>query len=98
MRILFVFLITILVACENKTKSITNRQASIQQEMEQVKNQYFKQIDSLDNIKKSDTSSAKQLEIANAFVSADAKKSMLLIQLQKEYDSLAVLLKNNKDE
>lgn len=98
MRVLFVLLITLLFACENKTKSITNRQASILQEMEQVKNQYFKKIDSLDNIKKSDTSSAKQLEIANAFVSADAKKSMLLIQLQKEYDSLAVVLKNNKGE
>lgn len=92
MRLLFLLLITVMFACENKTRDITNRQAAIQQEMEQVKTAYFKQIDSLDNLKKTDTTAVKQLEIANALVSADAKKSMTLIQLQKEYDSLTIVL------
>lgn len=92
MRLLFVFLISLLFACENNTRKIADRQAAIQQEMEQVKTAYFKQTDSLDHVKKADTSSAKQLEIANTLVAADAKKSMTLIQLQKEYDSLTAVL------
>lgn len=95
MRLLFLLLITVMFACENKSRDITNRQVAIQQEMEQVKTAYFKQTDSLDNIKKNDTSAAKQLEIANALVAADAKKSMTLTQLQREYDSLTVALQKH---
>ena len=92
MRFLLLLLITLLFACENKTNNITNRLAAIQEEMEQVKQQYFKQTDSLDNIKKVDTSAAKQLEIAKALVAADLKKSLTLMQLQKESDSLMIVL------
>lgn len=92
MRFLLLLLITFLFACESKTNNITNRQAAIQEEMKLVKQQYFKQTDSLDNIKKVDTSAAKQLEIAKALVVADLKKSLTLIQLQKESDSLMVVL------
>ncbi|MFW2476724.1 MAG: hypothetical protein ACN4EP_07400 [Sediminibacterium sp.] len=92
MRFLFVLLINLLFACENKTNNITKRQAAIQEEMKLVKQQYFKQTDSLDKIKKVDTSSAKQLQIANALVAAGNKKNVTLIQLQKEYDSLTAVL------
>ena len=61
--------------------------------MEQVKAFYYKKSDSLESVKEADTNSAKHLEIADELVSADEKKSVTLIKLQKEYDSLEVELK-----
>ena len=61
--------------------------------MEQVKALHFKKTDSLERVKEADTSSAKRHEIAVELVSSDNKKSVKLIGLQKEYDSLEVELK-----
>ena len=85
--------IMLLFACENKKKVIVDRQQAIKKEMEQVKLFYYRQSDSLDRVKEADTNSAKQHEIAEELVSADRKKSVTLIKLQKEYDSLEVELK-----
>lgn len=91
----YILLVTILFlsSCESKKDKIVNRQQAIQKEMEQVKTLYFKQVDSLDNVKQADTSAAKQTQIAEAFVSVEKKKNSMLIPLQKEYDSLDVELK-----
>ncbi|MEJ8840895.1 hypothetical protein WG954_00775 [Lacibacter sp. H375] len=86
----------LLFACEKKKKTIVNRQKAIKKEMEQVKAFYYRQSDSLDRVKEADTSSAKQHEIAEEFVSADRKKSVTLIKLQKEYDSLEVELNETR--
>lgn len=85
--------IILLSSCENKKETIVNRQQVIMKEMEQVKEFYYKKSDSLESVKEADTNSAKHLEIAQELVSADGKKSVTLINLQKEYDSLEVELK-----
>ena len=88
MRLIFLLTIILLSSCENKKGIIVNRQQAIKKEMEQVKASYYKMSDSLESKKKADTNSAKRLEIAEELVSADRKKNVLLIPLQKEYDSL----------
>ena len=70
-----------------------NKQKELKKEMEQVKLFYYKKLDSLDRVKSVDTSSAKQLEIANELVAADRKKMIALFKLQKQYDDLEVELK-----
>ena len=85
--------IILLSSCENKKETIVNRQQAIKKEMEQVKVFYYNKSDSLERVKEVDTSSAKQLAIAEALVSADGKKIVTLMKLQKEYDSLEVELK-----
>lgn len=91
----FILLLTIisLSSCENKKEKIVNRQQAIKKEMEQVKAFYYKKSDSLESVKEADTNPAKHFEIAEELVSADEKKSVTLIKLQKEYDSLEVELK-----
>lgn len=91
----YILLVTILFlsSCESKNDKIVKRQQAIQKEMEQVKTLYFKQVDSLDNVKQADTGSVKQTQIAEAFVSVEKRKNSVLIPLQKEYDSLEVELK-----
>jgi hypothetical protein len=93
MRLIFLLTIILLSSCENKKDSIVNRQQAIEKEMKQVKAFYYKKSDSLESVKQADTNSAKQIEIAEELVSADGKKSVMLIQLQNEYDSLEVALK-----
>ncbi len=92
-RLILFLTIILIFSCENKKKTIVNRQQAIKKEMEQVKAFYYNQSDSLDRVKEADTSSAKQLAIAEEFVTADRKKSVTLIKLQKEYDSLEIELK-----
>lgn len=70
-----------------------NKQKELKKEMEQVKLFYYKKLDSLDRVKSVDTSSAKQLEIANELVAADRKKMIALFKLQKQYDDLELELK-----
>ncbi|KIC92919.1 hypothetical protein OI18_20150 [Flavihumibacter solisilvae] len=82
-----------LSSCENKKESIVNRQQAIKEEMEQVRASYFKTTDSLESVKATDTSSAKHHEIAEKLVSAEKNKNVVLIPLQKEFDSLDVELK-----
>ncbi|SFF08042.1 hypothetical protein SAMN05518672_115106 [Chitinophaga sp. CF118] len=93
MRFFLLLSIIILSSCENKKETIVNRQQTIKEEMEEVKAFYYKNSDSLESVKKTDTNSAKRLEIAEELVSADGKKIVTLIKLQKEYDSLEVELK-----
>lgn len=76
-----------------KKETIVNRQQAIKTEMEEVKALYYKTSDSLESVKRADTNSAKQFEIMQELTSADGKKSIALLQLQKEYDSLEVELK-----
>jgi hypothetical protein len=80
--------IILLSSCENKKDTIVNRQQAIKKEIEQVKASYYEMSDSLESVKKADTNSAEHLEIAKELVSAERKKSVMLIPLQKEYDSL----------
>ncbi|MVT45057.1 hypothetical protein GO495_31005 [Chitinophaga oryziterrae] len=93
MRFFLLLSIIILSSCENKKETIVNRQQTIKEGMEEVKAFYYKKLDSLENVKETDTNSAKRLEIAEELVSIDGKKSVTLIKLQKEYDSLEVELK-----
>jgi len=93
MRLIFLLTIILLSSCENKKDSIVTRQKAIEKEMEQIKGFFYEKTDSLESVKKADTNLAKQIEIAEESVSADGKKSVVLIQLQKEYDSLEVELK-----
>lgn len=93
MRFFLLLSIIILSSCENKKETIVNRQQTIKEEMEEVKTFYYKKLDSLESVKETDTNSAKRQEIAEEFVSTDGKKSVALIKLQKEYDSLEVELK-----
>jgi PBP1b-binding outer membrane lipoprotein LpoB len=93
MRLILLLTIILLTSCENKKETIVNRQQAIKNEMEEVKALYYKKSDSLERVKEADTSSAKRFEIAEELVSADGKKSVKLIKLQKEYDSLEVELK-----
>ena len=93
MRFILLLTIILLSSCENKKETIVNRQQAIKKEMEQVKAFYYKKSDSLEIVKEADTNSAKRLEIAEELVLADGKKSVTLIKLQKEYDSLEIELK-----
>jgi Ulp1 family protease len=93
MRFFLLLSIIILSSCENKKEIIVNRQQTIKEEMEEVKVFYYKKLDSLESVKETDTNSAKRQEIAEELVSTDGKKSVALIKLQKEYDSLEVELK-----
>ena len=93
MRIILLLTIILISSCENKKESIVNRQQAIKKEMEQVKALYYKKTDSLESVKEADTNSAKHLEIAEELVSTDEKKSITLLKLQKEYDSLEVELR-----
>lgn len=88
MRLIFLLAIILLSSCENEKNTIVNRQQAIKKEMEQVKASFYKLSDSLEIVKNADTGSARQLEIAKEFVSAERNKNVLLIPLQKEYDSL----------
>ena len=95
MRLIFLLTIIAFSSCENKKDIIVNRQQAIKQEMEHVKAAYYKKSDSLESVKSSDTSSAKQLEISEESVSAERNKNVILIPLQKEYDSLEAELKKD---
>lgn len=90
MRLIFLLTILSLCSCENQRDRIVNRKQAIKKEMEQVKALYYKKSDSLERVKKADTDSAKPLEIAEALVAAERAKTVMLIPLQKEYDSLEV--------
>lgn len=75
MRLLLLLTIILLSSCNNKKKTIENRQQAIKKEMEQVKLFYYNQTDSLDRIKETDTSSAKQFEIAEELVRVGEQKT-----------------------
>jgi len=93
MRLILLLTIILLSSCGNRKETIVNRQQAIKKEMEQVKALYYKKTDSLESIKEADTNSAKRLAIAEELVSSDGKKSVTLLKLQKEYDSLEIELK-----
>lgn len=93
MRVILFLTIILLCSCENKKGTMLNKQKELKKEMEQVKLFYYKKLDSLDRVKSVDTSSAKQLEIANELVAADRKKMIALFKLQKQYDDLELELK-----
>lgn len=63
-------------------------------EMKEVKSNYYKNSDSLERLKHSDTNSVRQTQIATEAVAVDKIKNAQLIPLQKEYDSLEIELKN----
>jgi PBP1b-binding outer membrane lipoprotein LpoB len=89
MRFILLLTIILLSSCENKKETIVNRQQAIKKEMEQVKALYYKSSDSLESANKADTNSARLNEELSL---AEGKKSVELIKLQKEYDSLEVEL------
>jgi PBP1b-binding outer membrane lipoprotein LpoB len=93
MRLIFLLTIIFLSSCENKKDTMVNRQQAIKKEMDHVKAFYYKKSDSLESVKKADTNSAKHHVIAEELVSAERTKNVMLIPLQKEYDSLEVELK-----
>lgn len=93
MRFLLFLSILLLFACDNKKATIVKRQKAVMKEMEQVKAVYYKTSDSLVTIKNAESDPAKQFELANEIIKADRKKSLTLIRLQKEYDSLEAVLK-----
>ena len=90
MRFILLLVIILISSCENKKETIINRQQAIKKEMEQVKALYYKRSDSLESANKADTNSAKLNEELSL---AEGRKSVELIKLQKEYDSLEVELK-----
>ena len=90
MRFILLLTIILLSSCENKKETIANRQQAIKKEMEQVKIFYYKKSDSLEIANNADTNTAKLNEELSL---AEGKKSVELIKLQKEYDSLETELK-----
>ena len=90
MRFILLLTIILISSCENKKETIVNRQQAIKKEMEQVKALYYKRSDSLESANKADTNSAKLNEELSL---AEGKKTVELIKLSKEYDSLEVELK-----
>ena len=90
MRFILLLTIILISSCENREETIVNRQQAIKKEMEQVKAMYYKRSDSLEGANKADTNSAKLNEELSL---AEGKKTVELIKLQKEYDSLEVELK-----
>ena len=90
MRFILFLIIILISSCENKKETIINRQQAIQKEMEQVKAVYYKKADSLQSANKADTNSA---ELNEELSLAEGKKTVELIKLQKEYDSLESELK-----
>ena len=95
MRLISLLTIILLSSCQNKKETIVSRQEAIKKEIDQVKTSYFQKSDSLESVKKADTSSAKQLEISQELVLAEGQKNSRLIPLQKEYDSLELELRKN---
>lgn len=93
MRFIFLLTIILISSCENKKETMENRQQAIKKEMEQVKALYYKRSDSLEGANKADTNSSKLNEELSL---AEGKKSVELIKLQKEYDSLEVALKRHE--
>lgn len=81
-----------LAACSNKKVTPENRQQAILEEMAQIKAAYFNTVDSLEELKVKDSSSARQAELMKLLVVADSQKNIVLIPLQKELDSLAIHL------
>lgn len=92
MRTIFLLAVILLFSCDNPKNNMLNRQEAIKKEMTQIKDAYYRKADSLAIVKKTDTGSARQHEIAEEMVTADNKKNALLIPLQKEYDSLDAAL------
>ena len=90
MRFILLLIIILISSCENKKETIVNRQQAIKKEMEQAKAMYYKRSDSLEGANKADTNSAKLNEELSL---AEGKKTVELLKLQKEYDSLEVELK-----
>lgn len=90
MRFVLLLTIILLSSCENKKEKIVNRQHAIQKEMEQVKTLYYKKTDSLQGANKADTIPAKLNEELSL---AEGEKTVELLKLQKEYDSLEIELK-----
>lgn len=90
MRFILFLSIILLSSCENKKEKIVSRQQAIQKEMEQVKAFYYKKADSLQMVNKADTISA---ELNEELSLAERKKTVELLKLQKEYDSLEKELK-----
>lgn len=93
MRFIFLLTIVLLSSCENKKETIVNQQQAINKEMEQVKALYYKKSDSLKSVMEADTNSSKQTSLAEEISSADGKRSVTLLKLQKEADSLEIELK-----
>ena len=92
MKYFYLLSLLFLAACANKADSPENRQQAILEEMAQIKTAYFKKVDSLDRLKEQDTSSVRQAELMKLLVIADSQKTVMLIPLQKELDSLAIHL------
>ncbi len=93
MRFILLYILFLLVSCENRKAAIVNRQRAIKQKIEQVKVQYYKTADSLDRLKRADTSLDKRTALAVQQVAADKEKSIALTKLQREYDALEAELK-----
>lgn len=93
MRLVLLLSIVVFYSCENNNNTIVQRQEAIKIKMKEVNTTYYKKLDSLDSIKRSDTSLMKQNEIAVEISSVDRKRSIELLALQKESDSLELELK-----
>lgn len=81
-----------LASCANKKATPENRQQAILAEMAEIKAAYFKTVDSLESLREKDTSSVRQAELMKLLVIADSQKTVRLIPMQKELDSLAIIL------
>lgn len=93
MRLIFLLFIILFSSCDNKNNTILKRQEAVKLKMNEVNKTYYKRIDSLDILKRSDTSLIKQNEIAVEISSTNSKRLMELVTLQKESDSLELELK-----
>lgn len=81
-----------MASCTSKKATPENRQQAILEEMAQIKGAYFKTVDSLESLREKDTSSARQAELMKLLNAADSQKTLRLIPMQKELDSLAIML------
>jgi hypothetical protein len=93
MRCILLVTIVFISSCGNRNEATVNRPESIKKEMQKINAFYYKKIDSLDAVKRTDTSAAKQHAIAVAVSALDNHRYTALLALQKEYDALELEVK-----
>jgi hypothetical protein len=93
MKLIILAGIILLSSCANNHEITADRKLAIKKEMKAVNAFYYRKIDSLGRLKKTDTQSAKLHAIAEEIISFDQQRAAELLALQKKYDSLTAELR-----
>lgn len=95
MRYLFLLSLLVFISCDGNEENIKKRQEAVREEMGSIKAVYYETSDSIDRVKRADTSAATLVKINKIAAVAESQKSVKLLPLQKEYDSLQALLEKD---